>query len=315
MPYYPPYPPPPPPPTPPPAPPPAPPAPPPAPPPPAPTPKPPGPAPPAPPPTPPVPQPQYSQRAQQSYNTINSDISLDQWAAWDQFADPSCPPSSPYRSQKLLNGQKANTCEETPDNCPPGTRAFGKNECRQAGDMPGGGGRGGPGSGPGGGGPGGGFDFSQLLEGNLRNLLGGPSRYTPEILQKLFGQIASQSSGQIERGTRAVRASAAQRGMSRAGSTEAGIRAVRAGAEAQRGAANVGVQQAKIATDFQDRMGALDRSQKYLDSLRDNQYRWALTAEQRRQFEANLALSYANIQNQWDMLRANQGYDALKGGV
>jgi hypothetical protein len=69
-------------------------------------------------------------RAQRSFNEINSEIPLAQWQAWDQFVDSSCPETHPYRSQKVgANGQKVNTCEETPDNCPHGTTAFGANQC------------------------------------------------------------------------------------------------------------------------------------------------------------------------------------------
>jgi hypothetical protein len=168
--------------------------------------------------------------------------------------------------------------------------------------------------------------FGADLEKYIRDALASPSRYTPQALQALYGEIARQSSGQIARGERAVRADAARRGMSRAGQTSAALRAVREGAEAQRGQATVGVQTAKLTADFQDKMSALDRAQRYLDSLRDNEYRYMLASEQRRQFDANLALGYANLnqqrtllqmslQSQWDMLRANQGFLLLNQGA
>lgn len=200
-----------------------------------------------------------------------------------------------------------------------------------------GGGAGGAGGGGGGGaarassgppiGPGAGSTgFSALLEQIMRDTLASPSRYTPGALQGMYGEITRQASGQIERGERAVRADAARRGMSRAGSTGAALRAVQAGAEAQRGQSIVGVQTEKIRADFADKMAGLDRAQRYLDSLRDNEYRYMLASEQRRQFDANLALGYANLsqqrsmlqmqlQSSWDMLRANQGFWMLTQGV
>lgn len=200
---------------------------------------------------------------------------------------------------------------------------------------PGGGGAGGAGGGggprPGSGGPpivpgAGSTGFGATLEEIIRGVLNSPSRYTPEALQALYGEIARQSSGQIARGERAVRANAAQRGMSRAGRTDALLRGVRDTAEQQRGSATVGVQTAKLTADFQDKMAGLDRAQRYLDSLRDHEYRYMLAAEQRRQFDANLALGYANLaqqramlqmslQSQWDMLRAAQGFSLLTGSV
>jgi hypothetical protein len=175
-------------------------------------------------------------------------------------------------------------------------------------------------------GPGSSTNFGGFLEQIIRGSLNSPSRYTPEALQAMYGEIARQASGSIQRGTAAARANAAQRGMSRAGSTDAAIAAVRAGAEAQRGQAVVGVQTAKINADFQDKMSAIDRGQKYLDGLRDSEYRYALMGEQRRQFDANLALGYASLsqqrsmlqmqlQSNWDMLRAQQGFLLLSGGV
>lgn len=169
-------------------------------------------------------------------------------------------------------------------------------------------------------------DFSNLLQGGLTDLMNAPSRFTPEALQSMYGEIARQSSGAIDRGTRAVQQNAAQRNMQRAGSTGAAIQNVRNVAEQQRGQQTVQVQLAKINTDHQDKLDALDRSQKYLDSLRDNEYRYALFGEQRRQFDSNLALAYANLtqqrtmlnmslQSQWDMLRAQQGFWLLTQGT
>lgn len=169
-------------------------------------------------------------------------------------------------------------------------------------------------------------DFDALLRKYIEDNLKAPSRYTPQALQALYGQITSQSAGAIRRGTAAVQQNAAQRGMQRAGSTGAAIQDVRNSAEQQRGAAVVGVQLDKIKADHDDKMGALDRAQKYLDSLRDNEYRYTLMGEQRRQFDANLALAYANLaqqrsmlqmqlQSQWDMLSAQQGFLLATGGV
>lgn len=161
--------------------------------------------------------------------------------------------------------------------------------------------------------------FDSTLRSEIEASLRAPSRFTPEALQAMYGEIARQSSGAIRRGERGVRQNAAQRGMQRAGSTDAALRGVRDAAEQRRGAEGVNVQMAKINADYQDKTGALDRAQRYLDSLRDNEYRWALMGEQRRQFDSNLALAYANLnqqrsmlqmqlQSQWDMLRANQGF-------
>lgn len=106
-----------------------------------------------------------TQSAEELYNRINTDISLDQWKAWEGKQDPSCPESHPFRTDKKVSGGDQNECVETPDNCPEGTTAFGKDQCIPVNDKRIGGG-GGPwgGGGPGGnmpdprgGGPGGGY--------------------------------------------------------------------------------------------------------------------------------------------------------------
>lgn len=169
-------------------------------------------------------------------------------------------------------------------------------------------------------------DFNALLEKMIREGLAAPSRFTPEALQSLYGQITQQASGRIARGSQAVRAEAARRGMQRAGSTAAALRGVRDVAETERGSANVNVQLTKINADYQDKVAALDRAQRYLDSLRDSEYRMLLASEQRRQYDANLALSYAQLaqqrsllemqlQSEWDKLRALIGFQLLGQGI
>lgn len=168
-------------------------------------------------------------------------------------------------------------------------------------------------------------DFNSLLDKMLREGLASPSRFTPQALQAMYGQITKQTSGRIRRGEAAVRADAARRNMSRSGAVGAALRGVRDAAESDRGSAVVQVQMAKINADHQDRNAALDRAQRYLDSLRDSEYRLMISGEQRRQFDANLALSYANLaqqrtmlemtlQSDWDKLRALMGFTLLGQG-
>ncbi len=168
--------------------------------------------------------------------------------------------------------------------------------------------------------------FDAYLQSIIKGTLDSPSRYTPEVMQALHGANTRQFSGEVERGTRAVQQNAAQRNMQRAGSTGAAIARVRAGAESQRGQRDVTTMTQKINADFTDKITAIDRAQNYLNSLRDNEYRYSLMSEQRSQFDANLSLAYAQLaqqrsnlqiqmQSQWDMLRAQQGFTALMMGV
>lgn len=239
-----------------------------------------------------------------------------------------------YEDDRQKAGQ--DTCRGTPITCPPGQTAwcdFTTAQFRCAIDPSAGSGGGGGGGGNSGGakapaytGSSQSTDFNALLGKQYTDLLNAPSRYTPEALQALYGQITAQSAGAIARGQRDVSAQAAQRGMSRAGSTEALLKGVRDTAEQQRGAADVNVMVQKITADHQDKLDALDRAQKYLDSMRDNEYRYTLVGEQARQFNANLTLAYANLaqqrslltmqlQSQWDMLQSQQGFSLLLNGT
>lgn len=168
--------------------------------------------------------------------------------------------------------------------------------------------------------------FDAYLQSIIKGTLDGGSRYTPEAMQALEGANTRQFSNEVVRGQAGVRQEAARRGMQRAGSTQARLDAVRAGAESQRGQRTVGIQTQKLNADFQDKITAIDRAQNYLNSLRDNEYRYTLMSEQRSQFDANLSLAYAQLaqqrsnlqmqmQSQWDMMKAQQGFSALMMGV
>lgn len=196
------------------------------------------------------------------------------------------------------------------------------------GPAPGGGGGGGPRpAGPRTFGPGQNTnDFNSLLQGYITDGLNSPSRYTPEVLQSLYGNNAAASSSRIARESAAVNENAAERGISRSGQVDASLRAVRSGAEDARGQANLAVQVQKINADYEDKNAALDRAQKFLDSMRDSEYRYTLLGEQSRQFDANITLGYASLANQralldaslqgqFDQLTALFGFNLLTQGL
>lgn len=54
----------------------------------------------------------------QSRNPMDPQQAFNQWLAWDDKYDASCPPNRPYRG-------RTGTCEEGPDNCPEGTTLHG----------------------------------------------------------------------------------------------------------------------------------------------------------------------------------------------
>lgn len=272
--------------------------------------------------------PGISERAWKSYNEINSTISPEQWQEWDKHYDPSCPEKYPYRGTKLIDGKPNNQCAESPDNCPEGYAAFGRDECRPVGNA------GGPGSGapsypagPGGGagGPGSGFYqasqggaggieelLSRIIRGDLENRT---SRYSPEAVAALLSQSKATAEDQSIQQRDAINEDAAARGVLGAGSTGTALANARATANRQVANDQSAIAREKITADFQDRQQAIQNAQRDLDMARDWAYKQQMTQMQREQFNANLALAYARMQQEWDQLQARFGYGLLDGGI
>jgi hypothetical protein len=172
-----------------------------------------------------------------------------------------------------------------------------------------------------------GGDLASMMDANLKKALAGDtSRYSPEAMQGLLAQIKQRVESSKATQLRQASSEAAGRGMSRSGRTGTNLAAIRRGAEAEFTGQYGDTLRAKIDADRQDKLDALDRSQKYLDSMRDELYRRDMSAIQRQQFKANLDLAYANLQNQRDSLASSQqygkdmlgaqfGYQATFGGV
>jgi hypothetical protein len=172
-----------------------------------------------------------------------------------------------------------------------------------------------------------GGDLASMMDANLKKALAGDtSRYSPEAMQGLLAQIKQRVESSKATQVRQAQEEAAGRGMSRSGRTGTNLAAIRRGAEADFTGEYSNVLKSKIDADRQDKLDALDRSQKYLDSMRDELYRRDMSAIQRQQFKANLDLAYANIQAQRDamesqqqygkdMLAANYGYQGTFGGM
>jgi len=234
-----------------------------------------------------------------------------QLSSWESRKDSNCPPNTPYQA---FDGSG---CVEKPV------------DSNKGGGGAGGAGGGGA-AGAGGPQPSGGGDPSGIsgqMEGVLKGMLaGGTSRYSPEAMQGLLAQIKQRIESSKGTQLRQAESEAAGRGMSRAGRTGTNLAAIRRGAESEFTGQYANVLRAKIDADRQDKLDSLDRSQKYLDSMRDEMYRRDMSAIQRQQFKANLDLAYANIQNQRgmltqqlqnqrQMLTAQVGYGALTGGL
>jgi hypothetical protein len=192
----------------------------------------------------------------------------------------------------------------------------------------GGGGRGGAGGGSASGfsGRGSGGDIETMLQDALKGMLSGETRYTPEVMQGILAKVKAQNEGSIRRQQEEARNEAAGRGMGRAGRSGARIADIRRGAESAFTGQYADLLTKKVDADYQDKVAAMDRAQKYIDSLKLEMYRKDMTALQREQLRAQIAMAEANlraqrenlqtsIQGQKDLLGAQFGYNQLGLGA
>lgn len=279
-------------------------------------------------------------------NTIDSTISDAQWMAWKPDLDSGCPSNKPFKTSRPGPGGSFNgpeRCVEKPDNCPDGYRVIGNDQSGTArclpegssefgGGAPGGGG-GYPGS-PGGGStnllrpsdgsggtgyqtPGtggfGGIDaqLQQIISGNLA---GQNSRYTPEAIAALLSGTKATAEDQSQMARDQISEDAAARGVLGAGATGTALANARIAANRTVAGEQGNIARAKIDADYQDKQQAIQNAQTYLEQARDWAYKQQMTALQRQQFDANLTLAYARLQQEWDQMQAGYGYQALLGG-
>lgn len=269
--------------------------------------------------------------------TIDSTISDAQWMAWKKHLDPGCPSNAPFRTERPGPGGAAfsgpDRCVEKPDNCPEGFRVIGNDsngsaKCLPQGDAAFGGGGRSPGfnpAGPGGGGgsfsalggigaPGsagaGGIDdaLQKIIMGQLQNPV---SRYTPEAMATLLSGTKATAEDQAQMERDAAIEDAASRGVLGAGATGTQLSNIRSSANRTVAGEQQNIARAKIDADYQDRITAIQQAQQYLDQTRDWLYKQQMRGDQRQQLEANIALAYARLQQDWDMLQANAGYGFL----
>jgi len=247
-------------------------------------------------------------------------------AVWEKQYDPSCPPNLPY---KAYDGSG---CVGKPIDSNDAAQFGGWGGDAFSGRRLAGGGGGG-----GGGGsmsssttassmPGSGGDIESLLQGNLRQLLEGGTRYTPEVMQGILAKIKQQTEGSVRRQQEEARGEAAGRGMARAGATGARLQDIRRGAESAFTGQYADLLTKKVDADMQDKLAAVDRAMQYVDSLKMQLYRQDMTALQREQLRAQIQMAEANIraqrenlqtsiQGQKDMMGAQFAYGQLGAGT
>lgn len=161
--------------------------------------------------------------------------------------------------------------------------------------------------------------IGDMLAGSLKGMLGGETRYTPGVVERMKGGLLSATRGQEQTNARAIEEDAVRRGMYRSGQTGKRLdEARRAGAQQYTEGVNK-IQTDKVNADFTDKLAGMDRAQKYLDSLRDYSLRSDLTAIEREKLAASTALGYANLamekerlSSQMELAYSQLGWDREK---
>lgn len=243
-----------------------------------------------------------------------------QWQAWLGDLQAGCPDSHPFKSRPDPNGRTE--CASKPDDCPEGFRVLGNDRsgtarCLPAGSFtdggPGGGGIGGGGGGGiggaggagGAGGPGSGLYDQQndfLWQALLKRLEGG-SRFTPDVMSSLQGDIKRSSELQSRTAQEQSNADLASRGLARSGIAADQAREIRQGASGQVLQARSALLKAKVDADYQDQSDTLNQMQNWLNSARQSVLQSRATEYQKQIAMAQIELGYAQLQQQFDILR------------
>jgi hypothetical protein len=230
----------------------------------------------------------------------------EQWAQWDQFRDPNCPPDRPFRSERGIPG-----CFEKPVDTPEGTdpSQFGPGGEMRRGAGGGGGGRGGFGGMSGSafsGFPGGpGSPEAQTIWGSIMQRLQGGTRFTPQVMDTLLGAQKSQAEGAAGRASAEAEADMARRGLSRSSLAGRAQQQIRTGVGQTMLQATAQLQRAKIDADFQDKTQAIQDGLNWLNSLRSYVSSLNATQAQKEVAMANIQLGYQQLTHQTNTMREN----------
>lgn len=163
-----------------------------------------------------------------------------------------------------------------------------------------------------------GGDISGQIKNYLSGVLNGKNLpFGPDQIAALTAQAKANTSGAASAASQAARDEAVRRGVFRSPF------AARAESDIQRSAASqftqqaTGIQLQAVQQNYNARMAALDRMEKWLDNLRSFAAQMDANSSQREEAIAQIALGYANIaaqrdrlqmsfQHEFDLLQANK---------
>jgi hypothetical protein len=136
-------------------------------------------------------------------------------------------------------------------------------------------------------------------------LSGQNAPFSPEILAGLEGQAAGARESSIARAQEGVTSSAISRGMFKAGSTGQDLLDARMQGEQQFSSSITSIRTQAAQANFNAKMGALDKAQRWLSDLRGYAAQLDATQASREAAAAGIALGYAQIEFQKLALEKN----------
>lgn len=162
---------------------------------------------------------------------------------------------------------------------------------------------GGPGGGPGG--PAG--DVGSLIEQTFRGILGGQTRFSPQVMADIEGKAKLDEQNAVQQGTEALNEDLARRGLSQSpvGASLAQQGRISARQTFDQAMRDTRVQKAK--SDFDDKMQGLQQAQQYWKELHDWQLGLDAHSIDRERIQAQLTMARENIASQMEQLMAQLG--------
>lgn len=153
-----------------------------------------------------------------------------------------------------------------------------------------------------------GGDVSSMISDYLKGVIqGGQTRYSPDVVDRMKSEAKSAAMGSARAARESTSYDLVRRGMFQSPAGNRPMDEINRRAEASYSGAVNQIQIQKTNADFEDRMGALDRAQRWLDQLRSYTLGLEGLAADREKAQAAIALGYARLDQERAALQAQMG--------
>lgn len=141
-----------------------------------------------------------------------------------------------------------------------------------------------------------------MIQSFAKGVLGGQTRYSPEVMQDILAGFKAESEGQVQQGTESLNQDLANRGLFRSPAGAAQAQQVRLAGDQRFSEGSRQLRVEKATKDFEDKLSAIDRAQADLNSTRSYIAQLDITQAEREKLNATIKLGYARIDAEMQML-------------